>query len=327
VQAIVLRPGEIREGADFRMVLQPAACQTGVIVGGPSTELELSVESADPLPGWRVPVGKGKTNTKGEFTVCGLSRGRFQVRAVHYTEPTQPPLFGAAEFEIPSRAEEALRVPLTPAISVVGEVVWAEESRPNVDRPTVRLVMRPEQRDNYVGESIEVTTPVPGEFSWPNLLTEAYRLQLYSLPRGVYAKSISYGMSNPLIEPFRVGDAMGAARVHIVLACDGAYVRAHVIDAKSQAVRDAMVVVFPEKLALESDMARWVNPFPTASGGLAVSSTLPPGRYRILAVTGETQTTPAFIRRLFELRSKAVDVELASGAVKDVTVKAVVPMQ
>lgn len=319
---VTLGVGEIRERIDFRLVKRQSFCVDGWVSGGTGGST-VSIETADALPGWSTRLGRGATDPGGKFTACGLPPGSYRAVAVGDSDANQPPRFGVSAFEISEKRLARVTVTLRGSQRVKGQVTWAGKATEPSATWKLRAIVMPEGRSRYVLESFEAIADTRGEFVLPNLLVDRYRIRLYDLPVGVYAKDITFGGSNLLRESMSVGGTLGDEIVRVTLANDGGSVRVSVVDDKDKPLQDALVVVFPRDSVTESDLAQFFRPFGTDRDGATLIPTLAPGRYYALAVSSPFEPDPEALRRILALRSKAKEIELLAHGALNLRLEAV----
>lgn len=310
---VVLRAGEDRGNTDLELRPAQSQCRYGQLVGFTQSAVEVEVETADEQPGWSVKLGRGSTDNSGRFTLCGLSHGRFRAKCLIQAERV---LWGESVFDVggaPLEQAPGIPLPVQPFDAVTGVLRWADREHAGKPMPGIRLVAQPDGRMPAPGESLEAESLGEGAFRFTRLRRSPYRVQLYGLPHGVYLKSLRYGAADLLEEPLQPGSQMQSTAIEGVLAEDGGAVQVQTVDDKGQPAPDALVIVFPKDAESLEALARRIHPLRTPADGSLRISALAPGRYRVLALTGVIDITPAVLTRIFALREKAEPLTIGAS--------------
>jgi sarcosine oxidase gamma subunit len=320
-EAITLRPGELREGVDFRLRRTPSYCLEGVLEGpGGPAALGFTVEDQTAGSGasgngalYRSSPG-GKTGPDGKIRLCDLYPGEFKITVSSDTS------FGTVTVAITDRDVANLHIPATPRVAVPGEVLL---DGPAPEKPTdarltfsLRPTTRPPSRDEVLSVS---AVSIPGEFAFPSLSIDDYDLLMVrGVPSGWYIKDITYGGRSILNRLFHPGSAIGNAALRVTVARDGGFVRATVADKDGKPVPDCYVILMPEHWASEADLAARIVSGWAGKDGVYASPTLAPGKYLALVSETGNDNTPESIARFASLRLKAKEVDVAPGRTVEV---------
>ncbi len=319
-QAVILRPGEQREGLDFRLRRTPSYCLEGVLEGssGPAA-LNFSVEGLPATSGlsgngalYRSPPG-GRTGPDGKIRLCDLYPGEFKITASSDTS------FGTVTVAITDRDVVSLHIPATPPVVVPGEVLL---DGPAPEKPTdarlmfsLRPTTRPPSRDEVLSAR---GVAIPGEFAFQSLFIDDYEVTVRGVPSGWYVKDITYGGRSILNRLFHPGSAIGNSPLRVTVARDGGFVRAQVADKDGKPVPDCFVILMPEHWASEADLAARIVSGWAGTDGVYASPTLAPGKYLALLSETVNDNTPESIARFASLRLKAKEVDVAPGKTVEV---------
>jgi Carboxypeptidase regulatory-like domain len=315
---IYLHWGEQREAVDLVLNRIGAYCMTATLVpagnnGSPqSPALFLGV--ATPEWGALVARGDGKVKLGEEFEICGLPPGPYRIMSDSFTQvnSTTYKITGWVETEFAvSKADVELgNLYMVSPMTLQGKVTvdGARSEDPVPDGLVISLDRN--HRPNLYGENLKQPVRPSGEFALENLLVHDYILHLTGLPKGFYIKEASqqgHDALHDLVWPGR-GD------VRIVLGADGVSINGSTVDKDNQPVHDAIVILVskdgpPILISQQSDQ----------DGRFQFTSGLPPGDYKLAAlsglVEGEAQD-PEFVQANL---SDATEVTLATKGSQSVT--------
>lgn len=322
-QAVALRSGERREGVDIRMLGAPSYCIEGVLEGGTaSMPLIFQIDEQWPTSGesagggvYLVPPGGG-AGPDGRIRICNLHPGGYRLMAFDQTDN----VFGSTEINIADGDVRKIRLTAAPRIPVPGEVVWDGKApeEPVQAKLTVWLTA------NLLGIGSDRPSPsIPGEFLFPTVAMNVYAIHLRGLPDDLYVKDITYSGQSVLHKPLVVGSAVGKATLRIVVATDGAVIGGKVADKDGNPISDFWVTVMPAAAESEAILAASLESEQTDQNGVWTTKRLAAGKYYVVASAAPFDMTPESIGRLWQLHTKAQEVELGPGANVQVTV---VPM-
>ncbi len=325
-QALVLNPGERREGIDIRVLRAASFCVEGVLQSGSGPgALGFGIAETQPTSG---ASGNGAmyfaspgTNTgpDGKIRICDLHPGDYTITVHSQLADEMPTFFGTAEVNIIDQDVSKVFVTAHPRVTVPGEIVW--EGTPPDPPVTSQLSInpRPMTRAPFRGELRAARPTIPGQFSLNSLFMDEYALQITGVPPGAYIKDVTYGGNSVLHAPLRPGSAVGEAGLRIILARDGGSVNAKVADKDNQPIADAQVVVMPASVASEGMLAAAMLYGQTDQNGAWSSAIVPPGKYYVIATQLPVDKTPEIIGKLWRSRNNAQDVEIGPGAAVQVT--------
>jgi hypothetical protein len=315
-EAVVLRPGEQREGVDIRLTRSAAFCVDGVLDGnsGPGA-LRFNIAETQPHSGrsgngaMYTATPGGTSGPDGKVRICDLHPGEYELSVAESTgggiaTTTQ---FGATIVTIGDRDVAGVRVGLRPRIPVSGEVVFdgvaPEPPLTGKLRLAVEAITRTERGNTQVS--------IPGEFTFEGgLLMDEYGLDI-SVPTGVYVKDVTYADRSILHQTLRVGSAVGNAGLRVILGRDGGTVGGRVADKDGNPVADCTVVILPVAADNEAVFAASLKTHKCNETGEWRSETLAPGKYFVLATSGTIDRSPETTGKLWKARNRGEEVEIA----------------
>ena len=149
-----------------------------------------------------------------------------------------------------------------------------------------------------------------------------YSVSAFVTSPGLYIKDIRYSGVCLLQEPFRFGSAAGSAAIRVRVGSDGGAASIHVADKDGNPVPNASVAIMPASAAWELLLASQIISGQADQTGNYTSSTLPPGKYGVVAIQAPIDTRYESIHALWSLRgSKTTEIEIAPGANLEVTLE------
>ena len=332
---LVLRSGEQREGVDITILRTPSYCVDGVLTAqGVPSALRFSFEPLQPSSGvigreggGFVAPPSGVTGADGRIRVCDLAPAEYRLTAYLAAKPdAAPDTFGMTLVTVTDRDLHNVRLASQPRIPVPGEVVWdgAAPGAPVSTKLMVALV--PLTRRLLGAESPQVQSSIPGEFSLPDVLMDAYAIltmPMGDLPAGSYIKDVTYAGVSVRNAPLQVGSGPGFASLRVMLARDGGKISAQLTDGDGKPVPRGYVLVLPGQALTEAALADLLILGQTNQLGVFLSDALAPGKYLALAVTAPLDQSPESIGKLWGSRGKATEVEVSPGATAQVQLRMV----
>jgi hypothetical protein len=316
-EVLTLRPGERREGVDIRMLRSPSYCAEGVLEGGAGpAELNFWVNQQPA----NVHIAAGKTGPDGKIRICDLHPGDYELTAFKGYESVS--VFGSTAVSITDGDVQKVRVTAEGRLTVPGEVVWEGKAPDKPVQAKIGLWLMPEGRAYFKHEADGVfpKSAIPGQFSLPNLLTGTYNLRYWGVPDDLYIKDITYSGQSILHKPLNVGSAIGKATLRIVVATDGGVIAGKVTDKDGNPIPDAAVTVIPAEAESEAILAAALDAEPADQNGAWSTKRLAPGKYYVVASSTPFDMTPESIGQLWQLHTRAQEVELGPGAAVQITV-------
>lgn len=321
--AVVLRPGERREGMDIELKKSASYCIDGSLTGpnGPDG-LNFSIEREGPGSGISSGGGSftvapgGPAGADGKFRVCDLYPGEYRFVAMDRGRGGNPPAnFAAVPIIISDQDQRNLKIPLSGGIPVDGEVVLDGAAPANGLAAKTFVSITPLFRAPYQGELGGGRPDIPGTFSFSAKLADDYRVSALITTPGLYVKDITYAGRSVMFEPLRLGSAMtGAGGLRVTVAQDGATLSVHVADKNGNPGADLHVYLLPADARSEGTMAARIVQGQTDQTGQYTSSTIPPGKYYAVATEDSYDATVESINKLWRTRNRFKEVDVAPGA-------------
>jgi protocatechuate 3,4-dioxygenase beta subunit len=319
--AVVVRPGERREGVDIDIRKSPSYCIEGTLEGphGPAAlhfEIDPLQPSSGASGGWVNIVfarAGADTGDDGKFRVCDLYPGTYQLtaRETAALDPKQPANCASVLLAIGDQDIRDLKVALAPGLPLEGEVVWGGPAPEEPADAKVGVLLRSMSRYAPLpGEGMSAEPDIPGKFALQGLQMEDYAVLARLKAPGLYVKDVTYAGISVRHEPLRLGSAMRGAALRVIVARDGATLSARVADKDHNPLPDMWVTAMPADIKSEAMLAESLVSGRTDQAGQYTSDTLAPGKYYVAASAEPTDRTPESIGKLWRARNRFKEVDL-----------------
>ncbi len=265
----------------------------------------------------------GTTGPDGRIRICDLHPGQYKITVMQKPHDSQrgPGFFGSTEFSITDNDVNDVSVLAQPRLSLSGEVVWDHPSPIESSKlqKFVELELRPVtwSEDLWEAESprLKAKSPVPGNFSFQDILADDYAVLAQSLAAGIYIKDITFAGESVLNKPLHLAGASGDTRLRVTVADDCGVLAIRVLDNDGQPATASYVTVMPADSLPPALLAARMISAPTNSKGLFASGCLEPGKYNVIATTTPAEPTPEGIGRILKARSSSNQIEVGANAV------------
>lgn len=320
-----LAAGEERADVDLHLPWQPRAT-ISVIVQGPDATpptVEFEVRPRAAVGGLtQMLVRPGVTGGRASFS--NQTPGDYVVIA--RTIGATPPQWGEAAVTIVDRDVTDVRIELRPALSLTGRVVFQGSALPPPDPARARVVTSPTRRTGR-NPSAGAAMNADGSFALRDVQPGEFRLGV-SLPSTAKPGEPFWTMTSVVMGdrdvtdlPIVIADGQPLPEFIVTFTDTPSELSGRIVLADGKAGNDVFVVALP------SDERYWIygtrrikSTRPDASGRYTFSG-LPPGTYRIAAVTeldqGDLQNQ-TFLR---ELAASSAEVSVAVGEKKTFDLK------
>jgi hypothetical protein len=230
---VTLRPGEAREGIDIRMLRSPSYCIDGEAPSIGVGNMLFMIGPARPTSGMSgdgglfIGLPSGKVGADHKLRICDLSPGDYQLTLTDLSNGPggAPPYFGSAEFTIKDQDVHRIAVDPRIPVKVPGEVVWDGTASAEPMQSKLSFLLQPLTR-SWLGEETNAQSSIPGEFLFPGLLVDGYRVTIPGMPRDLYVRDVTYGGATILHRPLQPGSGVGEAHLRVVLGRDGGFLKA-----------------------------------------------------------------------------------------------------
>ena len=307
-EALVLQPGEKREGVDIEMKKSPSYCVEGTVFGPMgAAALRFSMEAMQPSSGHGtfMMTPSGMTAADGQFRICDLYPGVYRLSAQD-GDFNSPKIHGTIDITITDQDLQGVRVNAVPGKSLEGEVVWDSDppATPVTNKIFVSVV--PLFRTGYLGGRYDV----PGTFTVDGVFPEEYEVEARFNAPGVYVKDLTFSDRSVRYEPLRPAAATNGSGLRVVMAHDGGTIAAQVNDKDGNPVADLFVLTIPAETSSEGELAARIQQGETDQAGQCTTQTLAPGKYYVVAIDRPIDRSPETIGRLWRSRNRYREVDL-----------------
>jgi protocatechuate 3,4-dioxygenase beta subunit len=309
--------GEERTGIDLTLQLVPMARIDGVITENgnpPKQRVQVQFVADNPLP---VPPGFSTygTDAEGKFALRSLAPGRYIVEARTAPVPAGTAsqgdlMWASAEVRI-SGGDEFVALELQPSLTIAGRLVFdsttikppADLTKVTVGATSDRVMMAAP----IVGPAQSRNATATGEFSLSGIVAGRYRLQaslpVPSLESGWYLASATINGEESLDHPVDIRSTRGIAQALITMTDRPSELSGTMTDGEGHPAPEYHVIVFSADRAYWTFGSRRIVQTRPSSDGSYVIRNLPPGEYRLAAVTDVQQNEwfdPAFLAQLID---------------------------
>jgi hypothetical protein len=330
-QAVMVRPGERKEGVDFKLRRTAAWCIDGVIRNGMEPgKAWFSIAESQPHSGFspsadgglhQSPPGGG-TGDDGKFRICNLHPGEYTVTTSVWDSDHTATMFSKTEANITDGDIHDLKISALPKIAIAGEVVWDGPAPTQPVEGQIHLFVQPIGRAGFKGEheSFDADSQIPGRFSFPGLFLDQYHIRIWGVPKDSYLKEATYSGNSIFTAPIVPG-SVGNSSMRIVLARDGGTIQVKVVDKDKNALPDSSLVILPADIGSPALLADSMIRTSTDQNGAYTSDRLAPGKYIVIATDSVIDYSADCIDKLWALRNKVDPVELAPNGSLSLTVE------
>jgi hypothetical protein len=323
---IQVRDGEERMAPDVTLQREPAYCAFFSTPTPPAVSFEISISLlVTEWIGTRGPtVARGPLRPGQELQVCALPRGDYHFSFVAYSkqplkaEPSARALHVAAGLVrstiiIDKEDRELPALSLNPATDVSGRILVKGTQRTEGVPPGIRIRLLPRHRTFDPGDQQVALVRADGSFEFVKAYPDEYIFRVENMPAGYYIVRSEQGQQNLAEVDLRTD----GGNVTIELSPDGPTLSGRVLtdDREPAPVAEATVFLVARKggrvQAAQSDQ----------SGTYSFPSGVEPGDYKIVAVTGLSESQRRDGTRAGRFMSRAVEVSLRERETKTVDVR------
>lgn len=329
--------GEERSGVDFHLQVVPIGKVGGMVMGpdGPAAGAEVQLVNRSQPPG--IGIRSARSGKDGRFSFVGIPPGQYLLFARATPKGGQPLDASpreAAEFlasqaadekkraaiagamaaaaqlwgmaEVSSDGRDVIDVPVTlqPGATVQGRVVFESSTGapPSAARLTMTLAM---VGPHVTGDRIEpppAAVDANGQFTIRGVFPGRYRLAVAGgAPSGYTLKSAVFGGQDVLDLPFELTGVERPAGGLVTFGTRTTEISGTVNDASSQPAPGATIIAFSSDERFWTPESRRIRAIRPAADGKYTLKDLPPGDYRLIALS-DVETgrwfDPAFLRTL-----------------------------
>jgi len=334
---VTVSSGEEKAGVDVSLRPVPARRVSGRVVGpdGPVAGIALRLIAADADPSaamWFIANETPQTLTdgSGNFTFLAIAPGRYTMRVLRASDPTEPVLWAADSIVVGAETDLTnLTVRLQPGAPVGGRLV-VEGSGPApaiaaLKSITIRPTPLPGTPSSLMGPAGWVVRPDDdGRFISGPMVPGSYMAVVTSLPSGWILKSVTLGGQNAADKPFELTPS-GIIDLVVTITDKISALIGTARDANGQPDPTATVAVFPADTTLWAPpgmASRRIQTTAPARDGRYSFRGLPAGDYLVVATDWPADFSDNKV--LSTLMADAVRVTIAEADTKSQDVRVVV---
>jgi hypothetical protein len=334
-QVMIVRPGERKEGIDFKLRRTQAWCIDGVVQdGGRPAQATFSILETQPHFGFSPSADAGlfgfgpggRTGDDGKFRICDLHPGEYALTTFVFgpegPEGGTPTMFAVTEAAITDGDVHDLKINARPRVPILGEVVWNGEAPKDPVAGEIEFFVEPLGRPGFMGEikSFNAKSSISGKFSFPGLFIDEYKVKIWGVPADSYLKEASYAGIDIRSAPMVPG-SRGDSTLRIVLARDGGVIQAKVVDKDGQPIPDSSLIIMAADITTPALLADSLIRASTDQNGNYTSARLAPGKYFVIATDANIDFSVDSIDKLWAVRTRAKSIDLTPSGTVSVSVE------
>ncbi|MBP6716097.1 MAG: carboxypeptidase regulatory-like domain-containing protein, partial [Acidobacteria bacterium] len=318
--------GEEKSGIDITLQYVAATNIEGRLLGpdgtAPAATTLTMVEVGAPVqisqPRFARPAA-----TTGAFAFNSIPPGQYVITARATTRPPaagatpDAPLFARADVTVTGRAMPPITLTLEDGVTVSG-IVQPDAASAGIDPRAVRVGLEPIIGRNDVAIGVQAVVPdANGAFAITGVPPGRYRVTIDTgvSGRAILPKSATLQSANALDDGIQVSGS-DLSGLDVTITSLAAEISGSLQDASGRAATDFYVIVFPEDRKFWTMNSRRIKTARPGVDGTFVLRNLPPGNYRIAAVTDVDTNEwfePTFLSQLV---SASAQITLAEGEKK-----------
>jgi len=305
---ITVGPGEEREGIDITLQYVPTARIVGTVTdvdGSPAPQAQIvatMVTDAFTMDLFRGTIGSTSPDARGRFSYDGLSPGRYVI-----TARTSGPgaRWAMAEMQIVDGGEQTVSLALQPMLTVTGRVAFAGSAlRPPATMTGLRVTLQSTEGGPVSVAAQPAAVNADGTFVVSGVTPGDYRITASTpaSPAGWALRSTVVEGVDTLDMPLRITSSVNNV---VVTFTDTPTQLSGVLQTPAgDPTSHYFIIVFgADRSLVRSSARRSVMVRPDTAGKYVVRN-LPPGDYRVAAVTDVEQNAwldPAFLDDLLPM--------------------------
>lgn len=297
--------GEERRGVDIQLAYVPAVTVEGRLLdadGKPPTNVTLTLL---PTTTSRSQFGR-PSPTDGTFTFTGVTPGRYFVTARATTAGasnnagSNATLYAKATIEVTGLPIKNVNLTLREGVTVSGTVAFESQSGTTA-AGNVRVALVPIVPPGDISLSVPgVATSANGVFSFTGVTPGRYRMTASTSVPVWAMKSAQAGMQDLTDDGIEIGESE-LANIRVTMTDQVSEVSGVLQDATGRPAPDYYVILFPTDPKFWFQNSRRIKTARPGNDGKYILRDLPPGDYRIAAVT-DVETNewfePSFLQQL-----------------------------
>ena len=325
-QSLTVEAGDEKAGIDIPLRLVRLASVSGSFVGlegQPFAGARLT--AVNTAAGWMAVPGltqfaPSSTDATGKFTFSNLAPGRYQLTASTWDDISAmtSTFWAITDINVGDADLADVTLTLQRGSTVSGRIVLDPQKPLATTAGTLVLEpVDPGRRDFSAWGRLDAE----GHFRIPGIVPGKYVLRFTFLPPGIFIRSIRIAGRDATDLAIDIGPAEDVRDVEVRMTDVGTAITGTLLDASGRPTPDYLVIVFP------ADEKYWLPATPRirtarpGSDGQYAFRNLPPGTYRLAALTDaepDEWFAPSFLRKT---APASVAVTIAEGETKTLDVR------
>jgi hypothetical protein len=321
-EVVVLAVGQERDGVNFQLQRVPMARLEGVVVNAtrePAQNVQLTlIDATQPVQG--VGGTAARADAQGRFTMANVPPGSYRLVARANSPGGRGAaivqggrggrgavlaagvrLWGSVDVFVDGRNLPNIVVPLQEGLPVSGRISFnATATQPPADLSRLRVTLSPADTTG-LSQAVTGTADSDGRFTIPSVVPGWYRLSASGAGTGWMLESATVGGQDGLDFPFEVRAGQALTGAEVVFTDRRAQLSGVITDGRGQPTPGFTLILFAADNHYWGPQSRRTRTTRPATNGQFLFGDLPPGEYKLVALTDVEPGSwfdPAFLEQM-----------------------------